>query len=279
MRIPWKLKSLLFSIVDRYGLQNLLYWGQRWVSRRAPRSFENVSSNWRFHESNILSWKKIDIDNVFEFGAGRTLAQNLFLSRSIQKQTVVDLNPMLNLKLCESARKRLLELREIGPGKEIKGVSDLERFGISYIAPMNAAATDKEDGSFSALISTNTFEHIPRDEIPLILKEVFRILKDGALLSIIIDYSDHYSHTDEKISKLNFLRYDEVQWKRYNHPSNYQNRLRHHDYLMLFKSAGFSVISSEFEAAETDIPEEISVKFRGAADFWEATKGFFVLEK
>ena len=61
-------------------------------------------------------------------------------------------------------------------------------------------------------------------------------LKKNGMISAIIDYSDHYAHTDPAIGLLNFLNYSSDDWKKYNHESHYQNRLRHYEYIDIFIS-------------------------------------------
>ena len=67
------------------------------------------------------------------------------------------------------------------------------------------------------------------------MEELKTILKPGGLSSLIIDYSDHYSHADKNISPLNYLKYSDKEWKKYNNQYLFQNRLRHQDYKNIFK--------------------------------------------
>jgi hypothetical protein len=64
-------------------------------------------------------------------------------------------------------------------------------------------------------------------------------------MSFQIDYQDHYSYFDDRISSYNFLRFDDRTWRRYNPSLHFQNRLRHRDYLDLFEGAGLDVVASE----------------------------------
>ena len=61
-----------------------------------------------------------------------------------------------------------------------------------------------------------------------------------------VDYSDHFSHSDSSISAINFLQFSELKWdmlagNRY----MYMNRLRHDDFLDLFRQWGHSVLMEE----------------------------------
>ncbi len=64
-------------------------------------------------------------------------------------------------------------------------------------------------------------------------------------MSMLIDYSDHWSHFDQRLTPYNFLRFGEHEWKRWNPSLMYQNRLRHADHMMLFDQAGFEIIEEE----------------------------------
>ena len=78
---------------------------------------------------------------IFEFGAGKDLSQNLFLSSSAMKQYLIDLNFMLDLELCEAARLELVNeclLEDKGP---IFSIEDLLKYGIDYRAPADASDT------------------------------------------------------------------------------------------------------------------------------------------
>ena len=112
-----------------------------------------------------------------------------------------------------------------------------------------------------------------------IFSELRRTLKDSGIISAQIDYSDHYAHTDDTISLLNYLKFDDKTWKRYNHNCHYQNRLRHYDYLRIFKEIGFIVVEEELVFAESNIPSELIEAFKKNDETWKATSSRIVLKK
>ena len=109
------------------------------------------------------------------------------------------------------------------------------------MAPMDAGKTDIKDESIDLVVSNATLEHIPKDSIKDILKESYRILKPGGILSHAIDYKDHWAYVDPNLSYYDFLKYSDKIWKNKNPTLNFQNRLRHKDYVDLFYSAGFQI--------------------------------------
>jgi hypothetical protein len=276
-RIPWKLKSFLFRIIDIFQVDDLLYFAQKHLTRRSKRSFAGQMRRWHQHEAVIKQVNASPV--VFEFGAGKDLAQNLFLSSCAGTQYLVDLNFMLDLNLCEAARLELAENSLIEDRGEISSALDLLKYGINYEAPADAADTHLPDESVDICISTATLEHIPETEISKILIELGRVIKMGGLVSAVIDYSDHYAHTDRSISQLNFLRYSDQQWSSFNHKCHYQNRLRHGRYIDLFNEHGFELIQEELDYSDQDIPPGISDLFVGHDPSWKAVASHCVFVK
>jgi SAM-dependent methyltransferase len=119
----------------------------------------------------------------------------------------------------------------------------LRCLGVRYEAPVDAAATGLPSGSFGFAMSTNTMEHIPEPEITPLFTECRRLLAPGGVLSLMIDYKDHYALFDRACGPHNFLRYSERAWRKWSPKMHYQNRLRHSDHLRLVEEAGFEVVA------------------------------------
>lgn len=242
MKIKWKTKSRLLALFDLLG-RDVLYFVQKHVTRRAVVALPNIPTAWHFHEEVLGRYAP---KRLIEFGAGKNLGQNLFLSRPGLRQQVVDLNAMLDLTLVNHVIAILSERYGRSNLKPVSSIEELEaRYGIAYRAPVDMTATDFAAGSFDICISTNTLEHIPVPVLQAILVELRRILKPGGIVSAQIDYTDHYAHTDKSISKLNYLRFSEAEWRRHNHRCFFQNRLRHNHYHQLFTDAGFGIVQQE----------------------------------
>ncbi|AWL12692.1 hypothetical protein HMF8227_02239 [Saliniradius amylolyticus] len=277
MKIPWKLKSQIFLVVEQLKAYRLLYLLQKYLTGRSRIALDTVAE-WRKQLSEL---KEQNVGGImFEFGAGKNLGQNLLLSPLFEQQYVVDLNPMLDFDL---VNRTGLALAEVQPEFRYDSVHDKaqlnKRYGINYQAPYDARHTHFKDNSVDVCVSTNTLEHIPRQDIEAIFTEVYRILKFGGVVSAIIDYSDHYAHTDPSIGLLNFLQYSDEQWQRHNPGCHYQNRLRHYDFEVLFQSVGFEVVKNEPSYAEPHPPEYIAPCFNTQAPSLTATQGYFLLRK
>ncbi len=119
--------------------------------------------------------------------------------------------------------------------------------GLRYLAPCDCRHLDLPDGSVDIVTSRAVLEHIPADVIAAILRELHRILGPGGLACHFIDPSDHWEHVDKSISKINFLQHSDFVHGLIHSPNNYQNRLRHPEYVRMMKDAGFAVVREERE--------------------------------
>jgi hypothetical protein len=117
---------------------------------------------------------------------------------------------------------------------------------IRYLAPADASCLDLLPQSIDYQASRSVFEHIPPEILKDILLEGKRPSNRGGLSIHVIDFSDHFSHSDSSISAINFLRFSESEWKRYaGNRYAYHNRLRIDDFIDLFNNVGLKVLFLE----------------------------------
>jgi SAM-dependent methyltransferase len=261
----WKLKGLGQSALSLLpGATQLNYWGQKFITRAHTDYQPVVESRLekaRWIKQQFAQHGEGDIGRAqfYEFGAGWNLAGPLALySLGINRQIVIDITPCARLELINRVIDELD--RYTGkvprrPGAPMRSLRQLEsRLGITYRAPVDAYHTGIPAGSVDCITNTFTLEHIPPADVRALLRECRRILKPGGVLLSMIDYQDHYSYRDTRISIYNFLRYSERQWKWFNSALHYQNRLRHCQYRQMFADAGFEMIAEETQGPS---PEDI----------------------
>jgi hypothetical protein len=133
---------------------------------------------------------------------------------------------------------------------------DLARQGLIYRAPHHVTDADQ---AVDCSCSNEVLEHVPADQLPGLLKAL-RAVTTG-ITTHSIDYSDHYARTDPNISRLNFLRYSDEEWQRFNSGKHFVNRLRHSDYLQLFRNAGFEIVEESAVAFRGPLPDDIAPTF------------------
>ena len=95
MNINWKLKSCIFRVVDKFNLYKTLYFIQKYITASSRIDIKEINPIWLHHKENL---SKIDAHSVIEFGAGKSLAKNIFISYFDKRQTVVDIVPMLDIQ-------------------------------------------------------------------------------------------------------------------------------------------------------------------------------------
>jgi SAM-dependent methyltransferase len=187
----------------------------------------------------------------FEFGAGWHLGVAVALAaKGVGEQTIVDRSP---LALPQLVRHTVRIFAERHPDNRrltsAAGAADVEGLlnapGIRYVAPVDARATGLPPGSFDFVTSTSTLEHIPECDLDDLLIECRRLLRPGGAFTATIDYGDHYAQFDPSITSLNFLRYSPERWRLYSPPFQFQNRLRHSDYVARFEAAGLRPVAIE----------------------------------
>jgi SAM-dependent methyltransferase len=120
----------------------------------------------------------------------------------------------------------------------------LAMMNVRYLAPADAAALPLPSESIDYHVSSAVFEHVPPDALERILAEGKRLLRDGGLFVHGISLSDHFSHSDNSISSINFLQFTEDEWAYYaGNRFMYHNRLRIDDYLAVFERVGIAIVS------------------------------------
>ena len=257
----WKLKILAFWLLSALP-GKLLFYFQHNITKRSSKQISQIDKDWIFILKKLKDSFKSDEINLIEFGAGRNLAQNIFLSLNLKnlKQTVIDVSPMMNPNMTFQAYIEICNHLNIMPLNNLKNINDLLSFlRISYLAPADISSFIPEK-KYDICVSKDTIEHIPKKSLDKIFFNLRNILVSDGILISCVDYTDHYSHTNSNLSNLNFLRYNTFQWFFLNPPNHYQNRIRHSELLRMLEKANFSLSQNEIESQET-IDIEISKHF------------------
>ena len=132
MKINWKLKSIIFRTIDIFKLNQVLYYVQKNITRNAQVNIKEIKNEWIYHCDNLLGIKN---KKIIEFGAGKNLAQNLFLSNFFAEQTLVDINNMLDFDLINSAISQISYIEKGISRYKIYNLNDLYRYTNKIFIP------------------------------------------------------------------------------------------------------------------------------------------------
>lgn len=266
----WRAKARAFAVLSNIPFGETLHYAmQRYVTRRLPRSEKQVTSSYDsarrmidFYET--YGQRPLRDSTCFEFGAGRDLIMPLaFSAHGAKRFFAVDIERLAKLDLIRS--NAAIVSRASGVSRpDMRAMDDLAHaWNIDCCAPLDARATDLDTGSIDCAVSVETLEHIPRDDIRAILKELRRIMRPEGLALMRIDYGDHFKGFDPSISSFNFLTYSDKAGAPFQSQFQYVNRLRHSEYLQLFEEAGFDVLRDDPDRR----PPEQPIIDRLAPDF------------
>ena len=235
-QINWKLKSFLFKILSFFKLYKLLFFIQKKITKRSNINLKKIIFYWDYHLKYL---RENNSNSLLEIGAGKSLSQNIYLRYKFNKQieqTLIDVSKMLDLDLFNQANEQISNLLNVNKLPYAKSIKDLkENYNINYLAPMSLEKLKEQELKFDACISSTTLEHLSTKDLEECFDILKKIIKKNGIISAAIDYSDHYSHTDNNIENLNFLQFNDKEWDKYNTPMLFQNRLRHQDYRKIFE--------------------------------------------
>src|SRR5260370_40915513 len=257
--MDWRVKAIAQNVLSYLPKgQHFNYMFQEHVTR------SNHLDEARFLD--ILGWGTSHLEAIrrhetrplqqltfYEFGAGYHLVGPLtFFSYGVSRQVLVDLEPLLRSHLINEIVAHFQKFgAKLGlpriPGSTIDTedlVTSLRKlYGIEYRAPGDARATGLPPDSVDCITSTSTLEHIDPSDIGAILRECHRILREDGIMSMSVDYADHYAFFDNSISQYNFLRYSDCFWMMFNPRLPFPTRLSPAASLQSFVASVFSLIA------------------------------------
>ena len=121
---------------------------------------------------------------------------------------------------------------------------------VDYRAPTDATRTGLPANQYDCIFSNSVLEHVPPAVIDAMYVEAMRILDDGGVMFHSVNCGDHYAYVDRNIDQLNYLRYSDAQWSRWDNAFLYQNRMRAHEFVERAEAAGFEILLNTANATE-----------------------------
>lgn len=136
--------------------------------------------------------------------------------------------------------------------------------GARYIIDPDGALAQIADGSVDLVISSDVLEHVDANAVPLLARDLFRILSSGGVAAHQIVEADHLRIYDHSVHPKQYLRYSDSKWKLlFENKVQYINRLQHSDYVAAFKAAGFDIAASAIHTRCDSTRLRIDDRFKG----------------
>lgn len=118
--------------------------------------------------------------------------------------------------------------------------------GAIYIIDPQGSLEQIDDASVDLVISSDVLEHVDADAVPLLGRDLFRILAKGGVAAHQIVEADHLRIYDSSVHPKQYLRYSDASWNLlFQNRVQYINRLQHSDYVKAFAAAGFEIAASK----------------------------------
>lgn len=251
--MSYKLKSAvqwLFSILP--GSLKLNRTMQLYVTRSLPVSDAVLDAKRdiaKRHIANFLEVTSKRPHDVLDIGSGADLALPILMAQEGARVTASDVSNLASNSLVGDILNRT-------------NAHSLEELGVDYLV-YSPPHLPLPDASFDLITSTSVLEHVPREQISELARENARLIKPGGVVSHYIAHFDHWSGSDSRVHVMNYLRFSDRQWRRYNPPLMYQNRLLHSDYRAIFNE--FFDCNVEVQQCDTT-PDFISESFKEYSD-------------
>lgn len=122
------------------------------------------------------------------------------------------------------------------------GAAVLDLAGIKYHAPADATRTGLPSRSLGLVFSNSVLEHVSAAALGPLMTETKRLLTAQGLALHSVNCGDHFAYFDRAITPLNYLRYTDDQWQRWNNNLLFQNRLRPSDFTATARRHGLKVV-------------------------------------
>ena len=266
----WRMKARIQNVIARLPSElsyEIYYMVQRTCgSLRTVNPVSRLCAGVELCRQIEKTGKTVNGKVFFEVGTGRRVNVPIaFYLAGAKKTITVDVNPYLKSSLVKEdvdyiSRNRdeiiqlfggLLDLERLdvvtGFSRKKWNLQDfLETCHVEYVPHGDAASTEMAHDTVDYHVSNNVFEHVPPEVISAILIEGGRVVKKNGFFLHQVDFTDHFSHSDPTISKVNFLKYSDDEWEKVSgNRYMYVNRLRVDDVTHMYTEAGHEIIGMD----------------------------------
>lgn len=203
-------------------------------------------------------------DHVFELGTGwmhfYAVYVRLFFDVRTTTFDVWD-NRQFDALMAAFAKLRQHFEREGGPAAAIatldrvltaRTFADVYRIlTFTHVIVPDGSLAQFRQAEFAASFSMHVLEHVRREAVPALVRDLSRTLKPGAVTIHQIGIDDHLAHYDRLASPKQYISYSNRVWSAlFENGVQYFNRLQMSDWIEIFQEAGFVLLHKEVEMTD-----------------------------
>lgn len=243
----WRLKIAAKIVLSRLGVP-YERWRQLGLFRlgRMDRP-EYAQKIFRMHVQRAFPVGRLDGMRVIEIGPGDSIASAILARAHGAEQAFLIDAGMFASRQVSIYRTLADELKSSGlEAPCLSGAKTLEQIlngcRAHYLTEGVRSFASIADGSIDFIWSHSVLEHIPANELRLLMQEMRRVLKPGGYMSHNIDFQDHLAHG------LNHLRFSSKCWEGplFRNAGFYTNRVRATRMHALMSDEGFELVEQGF---------------------------------
>lgn len=128
-----------------------------------------------------------------------------------------------------------------------------EALGLDHVIVADGSLARFAEASLASIFSMHVLEHVHRDAVPALLRDMHRTLKPGAITVHQIGIDDHLAHYDRRASRKQYISFPEWLWSAlFENRVQYFNRLQLSDWVKAFGHAGFVLVDSVLETTSLE---------------------------
>lgn len=248
--VPWLVVVVVKILLSRFGLPysfwkriQLFELGNMNIPQKALDNFiSHLTTAGLISSSSplIIRNPKVQSLTILELGPGDSLFSAVIASSLGAKRTYLIDSGDFATHSTEAYQEMVMFLREKGLGCDNINISDdfdaiLFKSNAQYLTEGVHSLHKLSDSSIDFCFSNSVLQHIPKDQFPLLVSEMHRVISPSGVCVHRVDLKDMLG------GKLNHLRFPEFLWESrlFRNSGFYTNRFRFQEMIQMFSDGGF----------------------------------------
>ena len=209
----WFLKIIIKIIISRLNISYKIWKKIKIFRHGNMENFEYSRKIFESHFRDMNKIRRIKNPKIMEIGPGDSLFSMIYSRKySSEKFYFIDVDNFANknIKLYDQLQEELEKENffSVKLKKDFKNFDDVLNFyNAKYLISGIESLSKIKDNSIDYIFSHSVMEHVRKDELNILIKEMYRILKPNGVISHNINYKDHLGES------LNNLRFSEKIWE------------------------------------------------------------------